>query len=170
MAPSSSIQTPVGTLTTPRSRSSECSWSISAGWVGWAASRKGRAASHPPVSMATVTISSPSLWRASRLSCHTGRSNRQPHQDAQASNRTLVPRRDSREKSPPRHSGRVIEGRVADESARPPAWGPRAHRPWAESSITAMPRAPATGRTSKAHPSRRRARGHKDLRGMRPEA
>jgi hypothetical protein len=60
MIPSSSTQIPVGTLTTPSSSSSTWAESISAGWLVFARSIHGAAASIPPVSSATLTTSKPS--------------------------------------------------------------------------------------------------------------
>ena len=62
---------------------------------------KARAASGL-TSRATVTISSPAGCSSFRRACHTGRSKRHPHQDAQATSNTFWPRRELRANGFPR--------------------------------------------------------------------
>src|SRR4051812_42253242 len=148
---SSSIHTPLGTLTTPNSSSTMCASSSSEGCWALARSTNSLVASTPPTSRATVTTSNPFGWRSSRSSCHTGRSKRQPHHDAQASSSTFCPRRlERRKRSPVRRSGSSSSGAWAVVRARRsgPAAGPRAHSPWVSSCTRGMPARWATALTS----------------------
>ena len=129
--PVSSIHTPFGTFTKPNSSSTTCAESISDGCRGSAASMNGRAASGS-TSSATVTISRPrSGWQFMRSACHTGRSKRQPHHDAQATSNTFCPSRLDSLNGLPSAPGSSSSGARAVVSARPPpaVSGPSAHSP-----------------------------------------
>ena len=89
--PSSSIQIIVGTLMMLRRSAVTCSESISAGCRGAARSMYGRASSGL-LSSAMVIGVKPRSPSSSYSACQTGRSSRQPHQEAQAMSSVFRPR------------------------------------------------------------------------------
>src|SRR5438445_6148832 len=120
---------------------------------------KGRA-SHASTSSATVTTSRPSGYQRVRSSCHTGRSKRQPHQDAHATSNAFRPRRLDSLKGLPSASGKTSSGATGDVRARPVTVvsGPNAQMPCGWSATRGMPsRSEITDASSR--PSPRRATG-----------
>ena len=133
MIPASSIQTPFGTFTIPNSSSTTCPRSTSDGCAGAARSMYGLGAS-ASTSSATVTTSRPWGCSSSRSACHPGRSDRQPHHDAQATRSTFWPRSDDSSNASPSMVGSVQlggnrRGQRLARSRPSPGRGPRSRAP-----------------------------------------
>src|SRR5258708_19850727 len=74
----------------------------------------GSTAPPPLASAAIVTISKLLSFSSSRSPCHTGRSKRQLHQDAQKSRNTFLPRKSDKACIRPDRSRRVNSGAIRD--------------------------------------------------------
>src|SRR5260370_5140913 len=84
------------------------------GCCWWAEVMNGATAPLPLASAAIVPISKLLSFSSSRSPCHTGRSNRQLHQDAQKSRNTFLPRRSDKACMRPDRSGSVNSGANRD--------------------------------------------------------
>src|SRR5260370_37093576 len=74
----------------------------------------GSTAPRPLASAAIVTISKLLYFSSSRSPCHTGRSKRQLHQDAQKSRNTFLPRKSDKACIRPDMTGRANSGAIRD--------------------------------------------------------
>ena len=71
---------------------------------------RGKAAWAPRLSSATATIMKFAVFRRSNSCCHSGKSKRQPHQDAHVVSNTFLPRKFASKCGMPARSGRVTSG------------------------------------------------------------
>src|SRR5215475_12228783 len=85
-------------------------------YSGLAASIHLPASLTPPVSCATETISKFLSFSSPYIFCQPGRSKRQPHHEAQVSNKTFLPRKSESECNLPLISGSLKSGATSEET------------------------------------------------------